>query len=70
MEFTSFEANAAQSAEKRRMVILRCEDAPLLGLFAQDEFADALASYQAEFAISTAWLGRANSKITLSSPYI
>ena len=34
MEFTSFEANAAQSAEKRRMVILRCEDAPLLGLFA------------------------------------
>ena len=27
MEFTSFEANAAQSAEKRRMVILRCEDA-------------------------------------------
>jgi TIR domain len=34
MEFTSFEANAAQSAEKRRMVILRCEDAPLLSLFA------------------------------------
>ena len=34
MEFTSFEANAAQSAEKRRMVILRCENAPLLGLFA------------------------------------
>src|SRR5260370_34917508 len=34
MEFTSFEANAAQSAEKRRMVILRCDDAPLLGLFA------------------------------------
>jgi len=34
MEFTSFEANAAQSAEERRMVILRCEDAPLLGLFA------------------------------------
>jgi len=34
MEFTSFEANAAQSPEERRMVILRCEDAPLLGLFA------------------------------------
>src|SRR5262245_18675573 len=34
MEFTSFEANAAQSAEKRRMIILRCEDVPLLGLFA------------------------------------
>jgi TIR domain len=29
MEFTSFEANAAQSAEHRRMVILRCEDASL-----------------------------------------
>src|SRR5262249_22657376 len=28
IEFTSFEANAAQSAEHRRMVILRCEDAP------------------------------------------
>jgi TIR domain len=34
MEFTSFEANAAQSKKKRRMVILRCEDAPMLGLFA------------------------------------
>jgi tetratricopeptide (TPR) repeat protein len=34
MEFTSFEANAAQSAEKRRMVILRCDNAPLVGLFA------------------------------------
>jgi hypothetical protein len=34
MEFTSFEANAAQSVENRRMVILRCEDAPMLGLFA------------------------------------
>src|SRR5258708_5475880 len=32
MEFTSFEANAAQSAEQRRMVILRCEDAPCLVL--------------------------------------
>jgi tetratricopeptide (TPR) repeat protein len=40
MEFTSFEANAAQSAEKRRMVILRCEDAPLLGLFAAHVYQD------------------------------
>jgi hypothetical protein len=40
MEFTSFEANAAQSVEKRRMVILRCEDAPLLGLFAPHVYQD------------------------------
>jgi tetratricopeptide (TPR) repeat protein len=40
MEFTSFEANAGQSAEKRRMVILRCEDAPLLGLFAPHVYQD------------------------------
>src|SRR5215471_7150757 len=44
MEFTAFEANAAQSAEKRRMVILRCEDAPLLGLFAPHVYQDLLAS--------------------------
>jgi hypothetical protein len=40
MEFTSFEANAAQSTENRRMVILRCEDAPLLGLFAAHVYQD------------------------------
>ena len=40
MEFTSFEANAAQSTEKRRMVILRCENAPLLGLFAPHVYQD------------------------------
>jgi TIR domain/NB-ARC domain len=40
MEFTSFEANAAQSAEHRRMVILRCEDSPLLGLFAPHVYQD------------------------------
>src|SRR5499426_406340 len=40
MEFTSFEANAAQSAEKRRMVILRCEDAPLLGLLSPHVYQD------------------------------
>jgi hypothetical protein len=40
MEFTSFEADAAQSIEKRRMVILRCEDAPLVGLFAPHVYQD------------------------------
>jgi TIR domain/NB-ARC domain len=40
MEFTSFEANAAQSPEKRHMVILRCEDVPLLGLFAPHVYQD------------------------------
>jgi TIR domain len=40
MEFTSFEANAAQSAEHRRVVILRCEDAPLVGLFAPHVYQD------------------------------
>ena len=40
MEFTSFEANVAQSTEHRRMVILRCEDAPLLGLFAPHVYQD------------------------------
>ena len=33
-EFTSFEADRAQSAEERRVIILRCEDVPLRGLFA------------------------------------
>jgi hypothetical protein len=31
-EFTSFEAERAQSSEERRIVILRCEDVPLRGL--------------------------------------
>jgi tetratricopeptide (TPR) repeat protein len=48
MEFTSFEANAAQSAEKRRMVILRCEDAPLLGLFATHVYQDLVGIEDAE----------------------
>jgi tetratricopeptide (TPR) repeat protein len=48
MEFTSFEANAAQSAEKRRMVILRCEDAPLLGLFAPHVYQDLVGIRDAE----------------------
>jgi hypothetical protein len=48
MEFTSFEANAAQSAEKRRMVILRCEDAPLVGLFAPHVYQDLVGIGDAE----------------------
>jgi tetratricopeptide (TPR) repeat protein len=48
IEFTSFEANAAQSAEHRRMVILRCEDAPLLGLFAPHVYQDLVGIGDAE----------------------
>jgi TIR domain-containing protein len=48
MEFTSFEANAAQSAEHRRMVILRCEDVPLLGLFAPHVYQDLVGIGEAE----------------------
>jgi tetratricopeptide (TPR) repeat protein len=39
-EFTSFEADRAQSCEERRVVILRCEDAPLRGLFASNVYQD------------------------------
>src|SRR4029450_5429520 len=48
MEFTSFEANAAQSTEKRRMVILRCEAAPLLGLFPPHVYQDLVGIADAE----------------------
>jgi tetratricopeptide (TPR) repeat protein len=48
MEFSSFEANAAQSVEHRRMVILRCEDAPLLGLFAPHVYQDLVGIGDAE----------------------
>jgi tetratricopeptide (TPR) repeat protein len=48
MEFTSFEANAAQSTEKRRIIILRCEDAPLLGLFAPHVYQDLVGIVGAE----------------------
>src|SRR5262245_25693319 len=48
MEFTSFEANAIQSAEERRMVILRCDDAPLLGLFAPHVYQDLVGIEDAE----------------------
>ncbi len=39
-EFTSFEADRAQSVEERRVVILRCEDAPLRGLLAPNVYQD------------------------------
>ena len=39
-EFTSFEADRAQSVEERRIVILRCEDVPLRGLFAPNVYQD------------------------------
>jgi len=48
MEFTSFEANAAQSTENRRMVILRCEDAPLLGLLSPHVYQDLVGLGDAE----------------------
>jgi hypothetical protein len=39
-EFTSFEANRLQSVEERRVIILRCEDVPPLGLFAGNIYQD------------------------------
>jgi hypothetical protein len=39
-EFTSFEAERAQSTEERRVIILRCEDVPLRGLFASNVYQD------------------------------
>lgn len=39
-EFTSFEANRLQSAEERRLIILRCDDVPALGLFAGNVYQD------------------------------
>jgi tetratricopeptide (TPR) repeat protein len=39
-EFTSFDADRALSGEERRVVILRCEDVPLRGLFASNVYQD------------------------------
>jgi hypothetical protein len=39
-EFTSFEADRAQSAEERRIVVLRCEEVPLRGLLAPNVYQD------------------------------
>src|SRR5262249_18770879 len=39
-EFTSFEAERAQSAEDRYIVVLRCEDVPLRGLLADNVYQD------------------------------
>jgi tetratricopeptide (TPR) repeat protein len=39
-EFTSFEAERAQSAEDRHIIVLRCEDVPLRGLLADNVYQD------------------------------
>jgi hypothetical protein len=39
-EFTSFEAQRGQSSEPRQIIILRCEDVPLTGLFADNVYQD------------------------------
>jgi tetratricopeptide (TPR) repeat protein len=39
-EFTSFEAERAQSTEERHIVVLRCEDVPLRGLLADNVYQD------------------------------
>jgi hypothetical protein len=39
-EFTSFEAERAQSQEERHIIVLRCEDAPLRGLLADNVYQD------------------------------
>src|SRR6516164_6092104 len=42
-EFTSFEAERAQSAEERHIIVLRCEDVPLRGLLADAVYQDLVA---------------------------
>jgi tetratricopeptide (TPR) repeat protein len=39
-EFTSFEAERAQSREERHIIVLRCEDVPLRGLLADNVYQD------------------------------
>jgi tetratricopeptide (TPR) repeat protein len=39
-EFTSFEAERAQSQEDRHIIVLRCEDVPLRGLLADNVYQD------------------------------
>jgi hypothetical protein len=39
-EFTSFEAERAQSQEQRHIIVLRCEDVPLRGLLADNVYQD------------------------------
>jgi TIR domain len=39
-EFTSFEAEVAQSQEERHIIVLRCEDVPLRGLLADNVYQD------------------------------
>jgi TIR domain-containing protein len=42
-EFTSFEAERAQSQEERHIIVLRCEDVPLRGLLADNVYQDLVA---------------------------
>src|SRR5262245_4167623 len=39
-EFTSFEAERAQSGEERHIIVLRCENVPLRGLLADNVYQD------------------------------
>jgi hypothetical protein len=39
-EFTSFEAERAQSNEERHIIVFRCEDVPLRGLLADNVYQD------------------------------
>ena len=39
-EFTSFEAERAQGTQERHIIVLRCEDAPLRGLLADNVYQD------------------------------
>jgi hypothetical protein len=73
MEFTSFEANAAQSSKQRRIVILRCEDAPLLGLFAPHVYQDLVGISSAEerkSRILAAVEGRSQAALPPPRPFI
>jgi hypothetical protein len=47
-EFTSFEAQRAQSPEERHMIVLRCEDVPLRGLFADQPYQDLVGIHDGE----------------------
>jgi tetratricopeptide (TPR) repeat protein len=47
-EFTSFEAERAQSQEERHIIVLRCEDVPLRGLLADNVYQDLVGVQDAE----------------------
>src|SRR6478609_7681542 len=47
-EFTSFEAERAQSQEERHIIVLRCEDVPLRGLLADNVYQDLVSTTDPE----------------------